>query len=268
LLRLAVFLIFELSYIALAIVCLVKPIILPSSLTPSESKGGLTVLFILWQTVAIFPIRDVVVHAFSGEWSIQLSRTGKLVPGTTDRVSTLTAGILDQVVHSFTGTASWSFRMAFAASLALMLLSGLAPGTFSPANIFADVPIQLPIGNFTLTDIDPSGALDGIAVFPMERAALVTRLEQIEKSPFGYDVTTGNWIVGWPPVGLYANVNLEYPSDGVHFQHSCHWEAPVVNVSRGTWTTSQRTWVVWLDIMLATNPGLNPNARRLLQALT
>jgi hypothetical protein len=256
--RLAIFLTLEISFITLAIVCLRHPIILPDWV-----KGGLTVVFILWQTLAIFPVRDVILHVFSSEWSIQLSRTGSFVPGTTDRVSTLTAGYLDRVLYTLTGSASWSFRIAFFASLAFLALAGLAPGTFIPGTVFVDMPLTLKIGNLTLSTIDPSGSLSGVITLPMQRAALVTRLETIERSQFGYNMDK-NWIMAWPEQSFSSPDKVEYPSDGVHFQHSCHWEPPAVDLINEIFTTSQTKWALWVYEL----PTTNPNAGRLVKTPT
>jgi hypothetical protein len=115
-------------------------------------------------------------------------------------------------------------------------------------------PISLPIGNLTF-----SIGFDTI-LFPIERPALFTRLEQVEKSRIGYDVQS-NWIVGWPPLDLPGvNGTVTYPSDGVRFQYECNWEAPRVGFSGGiirSLNTTGHEWLLWARTG-DDNPSLAP----------
>lgn len=239
--RLSIFLLLEIAYIALAVSCYYKPIFLPTFLTFKQGKGIVTVTSIAWQTIAVIPVSEIALFVFSGEWSVQLLRTGRLVPGTTDKVSTLTASFLDRLAHFHAHGASNSYRAALVASLTFIALTSIAPGTFFTSLLPRPMPIQLQIANVTF-DSDFNSLL-----FALQRPALVTRLEQIEKSRFGYDVEPG-WVVGWPPLDLRANDTVQYPSDGVRFQYNCTWEAPEVTHIDGiiaNLTTKDGSWNFW-----------------------
>jgi hypothetical protein len=246
-LRITLFILLELSFTALAACCISRPLILPSNLAPqaweAEVKGSFTILFIVWQALALFPVRGILSYIFGGEWVYQFSRTGALVPGKTDRVSTLTAGYWDQVCYFRDRTASWSFRVAFLTSLLFVALASLAPGAINVIVVFAPNTMMLEIGNLTIPYWNVFG-FHFETWNPIERAWLITRLEQIEKSKFGYQ-NERNWLVAWPSLGLPANGSgaIEYPSDVVRFDFNCQWEVPVWSDSfygiRGL------NWSVW-----------------------
>lgn len=102
LIRIAAFMILELIYIAFTTVCLYeRALVLPEFMFvhQTEAKGGFTVLFIIWQALAIFPAANSIRHTFCNEWSYQLSQTGQLIPGTIDKVSILPASFLDRAKH-------------------------------------------------------------------------------------------------------------------------------------------------------------------------
>ena len=247
--RLSIFLCLEIGYIILAITCHHNPLPLPD-FTPSV-RGFLINVFIIWQTLAVIPVGEIAIFVFSGEWSVQLSRTGHLVPGTTDKVSTLTAGTLDRAAHLLTRGASKSFRIACVASIIFFGLQSITPGTFSSALITQTKPIQLFIGNLTFSYSFPT------ILFPIQRPALFARLEQLENSPVGYAIQP-NWIVGWPPLDLPGvNGTVEYPSDGVSFQYECTWEAPRVDFSDGTIRSLTTTGIVW-QLWEFDSPSLSP----------
>lgn len=256
-LRITLFILLELSFAALAACCISRPLILPLNLAPRarqvEVKGGFTILFIVWQALALFPVKGILSYIFSGEWVYQFSRTGALVPGMTDRVSTLTAGYWDRVRYFRDLMASWSFRIAFLTSLLFATLASLAPGAINVVVVFTPNTMMLEIGNLTIPDLN---------VFefhfeswnPIERAWLITRLEQIEKSQFGYQ-NERNWMVAWPSLGLPANGSgaIEYPSDVVRFEFNCQWEEPTWG-GDGFYGIRGANWSVW-DYLGARQPS-------------
>lgn len=244
-LRFLLFVLIEAGFIALAAVCLAKPVPLNIrlKLSDSEVKGGFTVIFILWQSLAIIAGGYILADAFSREWSVQLAQ---LVPGTTDRVSTVTSGFLDRILYFFTKRASGTFKLAFLASLSFMALTQLAPGTISAATTLIDVPLMVKVGNLISQVADADVFQEFIAA--AARANLIVRLEQIEHSPFGLKLPP-NRLIALPAVDLgeLNNGTLEYDSDVVEFHYDCHWEAPTfVNGSAGplviasgqVWSTS------------------------------
>ncbi|KAF9446412.1 hypothetical protein P691DRAFT_803980 [Macrolepiota fuliginosa MF-IS2] len=229
-LRFLLFVFIELAFIALAAVCLAKPVPLNITLrlSDSEVKGGFTVIFIVWQSLAIIAGGYILADAFSREWSVQLAQ---IVPGTTDRVSTVTSGFLDRILYFFTKRASGTFKLAFLASLSFMALTQLAPGTISAATTLIDVPMVVNIGN--PISLVATTELTQDILSATNRANLIVRLEQVEHSPFGLKLPP-NRLVALPSVNLtdLHNGTLEYDSDVVEFHSDCHWEAPsFVNVT-------------------------------------
>jgi hypothetical protein len=137
-LRLFAFFIIEAGFITLAPVYLVKPILLGVhySFTDDEIKSGLTVVFVIWQHLAIFIGSYIVADAFSREWSVPLAKvtlgangSPGIVAETIDRVSTITSGFIDRLLHLWLDESSGTFKLAFLASLAFLALSSLRPGT-------------------------------------------------------------------------------------------------------------------------------------------
>ncbi|KDQ49569.1 hypothetical protein JAAARDRAFT_200730 [Jaapia argillacea MUCL 33604] len=252
--RVAAFLSLELLYLALAAYCLVKPIVIPSmgNTRQKEVKGALTILSVAWQTLALFPVRDVVTFVFSGEWSHLVSSTGTLIVGKTDRVSTLTSGQVDRLRHSVDSKASRSYRIAYFSSLVFMGLAAIAPGVISIVNVLVPQSMSLSIGNMTITLGIPfefhHSTYDAI-----ERAWLITRLEQVEKSRYGYENPKG-WVVGWPPLGLPSNGSgaIEYLSDVVHYEFACQWEVPTLADElfgdAPIYIVNNINWTVWDEL--------------------
>jgi len=135
--RLFLFFLMEASFIALASVCLARPLPLTLGFSESKIKGGFTVIFIIWHSLAVFAGGNITIDAFSREWSVQ---SEQIIPGTTDKVSTINSGWMDRTSHSISKHASGTFRLAFLASLSLMVLGQLAPGTISVSTITISVP--------------------------------------------------------------------------------------------------------------------------------
>ncbi|KAF9445113.1 hypothetical protein P691DRAFT_291406 [Macrolepiota fuliginosa MF-IS2] len=229
-LRFLIFVLIEVTFIGLAAICLTKPILLNTTLAlmSSEVKGGFTVLFIVWQGLATVAGGYILADAFSREWSVHLEQ---IVPGTTDRVSTITSGFLDRFLYFFTKRASGTFKLTFLASLSFMALTQLAPGTITATTTLIYVPTRATVGSLVTNLIDIE-FLEDLAV-TTDRASLIIRLEQIERSPFGLDLPP-NRLVALPSVNLtdLSDGVLEYDSDVVDFHHDCHWEAPsFVNIT-------------------------------------
>jgi hypothetical protein len=232
-LRLFAFFIIEVGYIILAAVCLAKPIPLKITLnlTDVEVKGGFTVVFVIWQSIAILLGGYMVADAFSREWSVHLARitpgtndrAASTMPVTIDRVSTMTSGFLDRSLHLMVDKSSGTFKLAFLASLSFLVLSSLGPGTINAATTLIDIPTTIQIGRLLSqpqqTDVQE-------AVTTQTRANLILRLEEVENSPFGFKLQP-NMLAPVPKVDLTSfNGSIEYDSDVVEFHHDCHWEAP------------------------------------------
>ena len=237
-LRLFLFCLIEAGFIILAAVCLAKPIPLniPLRFNDSEVKGGFTVVFIVWHSLAVLAGGHILADAFSREWSVQLAN---IVPGTTDRVSTVTSGVLDRIFHIRTKHASGTFKLAFLASLAFMALTQLAPGTISAATTIISVPTTFPVAR-QVSQIDNSNFQQFLTT--IERANLIVRLEKIELTPFGFKLPA-NTLMSLPPPSSDSNRTLEYNTDIVEFHHNCHWEAPsIVNASGLSISAAGQIW--------------------------
>ena len=237
-LRLFLFCLIEAGFIILAAVCLAKPIPLniPLRLNDSEVKGGFTVVFIVWHSLAVLAGGHILADAFSREWSVQLAN---IVPGTTDRVSTVTSGVLDRIFHIRTKHASGTFKLAFLASLAFMALTQLAPGTISAATTIISVPTTFPVAR-QVSQIDNSNFQQFLTT--IERANLIVRLEKIELTPFGFKLPANTLISLLPPRDKF-NETLEYNTDIVEFHHNCRWEAPsIVNASDLSISAAGQIW--------------------------
>ncbi|KAJ3575935.1 hypothetical protein NP233_g756 [Leucocoprinus birnbaumii] len=229
-LRVLLFCIFEGAFIVLAAVCLAKPIPLhiALNLSDSEVKGGFTVVFIVWHSLAILAGGHILADAFSREWSVRLA---DIQPGRSDRVSTVTSGFLDRILHIISKHSSGTFKLAFLASLSFMALSQLAPGTISAATTLIDIPVVVQVGQQLSQITSNIGVEQFLAV--QNRANLIVRLEEIERSPFGFNLPP-NILVSLPSSIGQFNGTLEYDTDVVGFHHDCHWEAPaIINATFG-----------------------------------
>lgn len=261
----ASFLVLELAYIAFSAVSL-RGIPLPELLVAhqTEAKGGFTVVFIVWQSLATFPAANIVYHAFCDEWFYQLEHTREIIPGVTDSVSTLTATVVDRANHFRARAASTAFKIAFIASLILLALSSLAPGVIHV--VLASIPQSgfLPIGNMTIISMEADGIYGAVMSFAIQRAWLITLLEQVEQSRFGYSMQP-NTIVGWPSLDLMNTSGLyQYHTDVVRYNFSCEWVSPTMNRSISA------NGLDWELGSLSVTPSLssNPNAGKLVSSCT
>ena len=236
--RLFLFCLIEAGFITLASVCLARPLPLTLGLSESKIKGGFTVIFIIWHSLAVLAGGDITIDAFSREWSVQ---SDHIVPGTTDTVSTINSGLIDRTSHSLLKHASGTFRLAFLASLALMALAQLAPGTISVSTIIISVPTTVQVAR-QVSHID-QGNLDEFLT-STTRANLIVQLEKTQLTPFGFTLPA-NTLLSLPPPSTKLNGTVEYDTDIVEFHHKCRWEAlafvgdadPCISVAGQIWST-------------------------------
>ena len=234
--RLFLFFLMEASFIALASVCLARPLPLTLEFSESKIKGGFTVIFIIWHSLAVFSGGKITIDAFSREWSIQ---SEQIVPGTTDKVSTIKSGWIDRTSHSISKHASRAFRLAFLASLSLIVLGQLAPGTINVSTTIISVPTTVQIAR-QVSQINDDNAEQFIT--SSMRANLITRLEKTEFTPFGFKLPA-NTLISLPPPPNKFNGTLEYDTDMVEFRHNCRWEAPsIVNDTDLYISAAGQTW--------------------------
>ncbi|KAF5354826.1 hypothetical protein D9756_005726 [Leucocoprinus leucothites] len=241
--RLLVFFFLEIAFIALGIACLSNE--LPCSLfsSPTLTKAIFTVLFIAWHAVAIMCAQEIVFQSFSSEWYFLLQKQGKLVPGYTDMVSTITSGFRNRFLHFFGRSTSFAYRLSYIASWVLFALSGIGPGSINVDDVPRFSRTTINITNFTFT----GGDTDGILKDPIVRAGHVVELELRESTPFKF-ATEEHVVVGWPQVEAGKMTgDMEFPSDALFYNMTCWWEAPSFNMSQWntTWYAGGFAWYPW-----------------------
>lgn len=242
--QLAIFILLELSFITLAIVCLRTPLPCSTSSSTTFTKAIFTVFFIIWQTVANMCAQSIVYHGFSSEWYIRFGKTGKLTPGDTDIVSTAMSGFLDRFRYFFGRSCSLSYSLSFIASLMLIALAGLAPGSINVENIQPFKPSTVSITNLTAAADD--NILLGNVVL---RSWLLVELELRDNSTFKF-TTEEHVIVGWPNVEVaQLTGDIKFQSDALFYNMTCWWEAPSFNISlwNTTWYAGGFAWYPWLS---------------------
>jgi len=250
--RLFLFVLMEASFITLASVCLARPLPLTLGFSESKIKSGFTVIFIIWHSLAALAGGSITIDAFSREWSVQ---SEQIVPGMTDRVSTINSGWIDRTSHSISKYASRTFRLAFLASLSLVVLGQLAPGTISVSTTIISVPTTVPIAR-QVSRIDDSNVQQFLT--SVTRANLIVRLEKTELTPFGFQLPA-NTLISLPPPPNKFNGTLEYDTDIVEFHHNCRWEAPfIVNDTAPFISAAGKIWTTGLILggQGRTRPGM------------
>ena len=254
--RLFLFCLIEAGFIILASLCLARPLPLTFGLSDSRIKGGFTVIFIVWHSLAVFAGGKITIDAFSREWSVQLER---IAPGTTDGVSTIDSGWLDRISHCLSKHASSTFRIAFLASLALIALGPLAPGTISVSTTTISVPTTVPVAR-QVSQIN-DGNVQQFLTFS-RRANLIIVLEKTELTPFGFKLPA-NMLISLPPPSHKSNEALEYNTDIVEFRHHCRWEAPSINETGLLISAAGKIWNTELILggQGQTRPGMFNNSQ-------
>ncbi|EKM76018.1 hypothetical protein AGABI1DRAFT_131736 [Agaricus bisporus var. burnettii JB137-S8] len=242
--HLSFFILLEVAFIALAIVCLHKP--LPCSITRSSTltKAIFTTFFIVWQTVAILGAQNVVYHGFSCEWYIRRMKTGMLIPGCTDVVSLTTSSIWDRVRHFSSRKSSLSYRFSFLAFWLLLALTGIAPGSINVEDIQHFEPSFISVTNFTFVGGDVVDVLNNA----INRGLLIADLEYQENMTFMFE-TQPHIIVGWPNIQTgQLTGDIKFQSDALLYNSKCWWEAPSFNTSQWntTWYAGGFAWYPWI----------------------
>lgn len=99
---------------------------------------------IIWQISAAFLLKQVLVDAFASEWAFMLRR--RRATSQPDAVSVLTSGLVDRAAHAVNRQSSWRFRFAFLGTLALAVLTTIAPGTVTISNQTVSSHAEMKIG--------------------------------------------------------------------------------------------------------------------------
>lgn len=239
--QLLAFVCLEFLFITLAISCLNSPLPISASLSlsPTLTKAGFSVVFIAWQTIATIYAGDVALHGFSSEWYFRFRETGRLTPGHTDLVSTITSGFFDRFYHFFSHTSSSTYRLSFIAYWVLAALLGLGPGVINVADIPRFTPTKINVTNLTHASNNVGSAI--------LRSWLITELELQENTSFKF-ATQDHVIVGWPSIEVSKlTQDIEFESDTLLYNMSCWWEAPTFNMSQWntTWYAGGFAWYPW-----------------------
>lgn len=228
--RIAIFIFLEAAFLLLCVICLNEQIVLTFSVSLSNAKAGFTVISIIWQLLATFPIIDISAHCFSSEWYSQWQRSHDLVPGRTDLVSTLTTGMIERIRYAISPRASNRFRAALVISLLCSAIRALVPGSLSLVDGLHEEKIKIQVATVGKNSENVTEGLDGNLAdwfdSSLGRGEVVSELEQDQVLAFGLGVPIG-WMVGWPKVALKDLAgSLRYPTDIVHFDFQCDWRGP------------------------------------------
>jgi hypothetical protein len=235
------FILFESAFLIFAYYCLLHPIPLQSqplddlellssfNVTLTEFKAGITAVSVVWHTVACVFIKDIIALICSAEFMAQYRRSGDLNPGTSDRVSTITSGLVDNVVHFFGSPATGQFRLAFLAMLFVMALGPLGSGIITTGTTSAGMAKPITVANLTVTQLDIGAGV------VQDRAGLVIRMER-ENITFGYNMSltldsdeSETVLIPWPNITVPEQSVLTYRSDILQFSYQCAWNPNVTS---------------------------------------
>ncbi|KAF5354794.1 hypothetical protein D9756_005768 [Leucocoprinus leucothites] len=262
LLRIGAFIMIELGFITLASFATSKSNTLPLHLSPtitlSEAKGALTIISVIWHALAVFTVREILLHVFSAEWMELARQSGKAVLRETDIVSRITTGYVDQITHFGSKRATTPFRLGFICALLLLVLNGLGPSVITANSISVQKPMKITVANLTMTE-NVNDSDEGTLV--PYRADLITRLEQLENSIYGFRGQQPNVLIPWPSSDLIsANSTTQYQSNVITFGFNCSWKVPIGDLSEIFLQIDSKNWGVFTEAL-----GI-PNLRELSDA--
>ncbi|KAJ3569579.1 hypothetical protein NP233_g4960 [Leucocoprinus birnbaumii] len=216
--RVTTFIVLEIIFLIFAYYTLLHPIPLQNdtkdeltllsslTVTLTEFKAGITAVAVVWHTIACFFVKDVIAAVCSAEFMAQYRRSGTLEPGKSDRVSTVTSSIFDNIFHFLGRSASWEFRLGFMITLVLMTVGPLGSGTITVGSIPTSLVKPISIAN--VTGLPPSYPASAQAYHDMvAKANAILRLEGLGNTLFGYNMSTGDdasdsVLVPWPSMDI------------------------------------------------------------------
>ncbi|KXN85404.1 hypothetical protein AN958_11376 [Leucoagaricus sp. SymC.cos] len=221
--RIGAFVLVELGFIIIGAVALSKPIFVGFVPSLDEAKGGFTVLFILWQTLAVLPLQHVVLCVFSHEWSIWWSRANSAGSPHPEEISVLTSTHSERARYLTRGKSSTGFKLAFVTSLLLLGLLKLGPGAVGIATVRRKRQVQVIMGKLILTANSPSNS-----TWPVLQHAQMVAGSEVLGHTYGFDLQS-NHIVGWlSRDSNTVGVDITYPTDIAAFEYACRWNSPAV----------------------------------------
>lgn len=156
-------------------------------------------------------MRDIIIESFASEWHFML-RYYELLNPLVDRVSIITSGLLDQTKHAVTKRASPRFRIAFFASLLVIIIAPVAPGAITVARDVRTRPNNLLVGAL------PAGKTNGTVRDPI--VAYGDKWSDADQLAFSLSTRAAR-------LAYVANVDhasLTYVSDLRHFSYTTHRE--------------------------------------------
>ncbi|KAF5354046.1 hypothetical protein D9756_007216 [Leucocoprinus leucothites] len=184
----------------------------------------MTAISVIWHALATFTVREILLQVFSAEWMELARQNGKVVFRETDVVSRITTGYIDQITHFGSKRATTPFRLGFICTLLLLVLNGLGPSAINVNLISIQKPTRVRVANLTITENWNNVREDGLASY---RADLITRLEQLEDSFYGFRGEQPNVLIPWLSSDLIsANSTIRYQSGVNTFNFNCSWQVP------------------------------------------
>ena len=230
--RAIIFIFFESSFITFAYYCLFHPIPLQSypyqrldvfpslNITDTEFKAGVTAMSVAWHALACLLIGDIISVVRSAEFMAQYHRLGEDHRRISDKVSTLTGGLIDSVVHFVTGSSTRHFRVAIGAMCIAMMVGPLGSGTITIGTMTTMwEPIQ--ITNTTQQLVT--------SAYAAGRIPLIMRIEKEEDILYEYDMTSSSssdaTLIPWPhfDFDMPEGSILVYRSDIIQYRFECSW---------------------------------------------
>ncbi|KAJ3573182.1 hypothetical protein NP233_g2607 [Leucocoprinus birnbaumii] len=249
--RVTIFIVLEIIFLIFAYYTLLHPIPLQNdtkdeltllsslTVTLTEFKAGITAVAVVWHTIACFFVKDVIAAVCSAEFMAQYRRSGTLEPGKSDRVSTVTSSIFDNIFHFLGRSASREFRLGFMITLVLMTVGPLGSGTITVGSIPTSLVKPISIAN--VTGLPPSYPASAQAYHDMvAKANAILRLEGLGDTLFGYNMSTGDdasdsVLIPWPSMDFNERLpdqdHVVYRSDIVRFNYECSWLSNVSDLS-------------------------------------
>jgi hypothetical protein len=229
------FLFLELAFVSLTWFCFDQPLPLPyidySYL--STAKSGFVAIFNVWHTIAVACGFYTCYESFSREWAARSERT--------DMVSTVCSGMLDRITYSFKSRATRTFKAALLVFLALMLLRTTGSSSITVTGATG-------MGFIHVSDLIAPPVMESYPTFftgKLNQANLITRLEQLHGVDTGFKPEP-NWLIPLPVLNAESGaLTVTYNTDLVHFNYSCHWQAPDdIVLGYGT-VIGNETWKDW-----------------------
>lgn len=241
-LRYSAFFVMEACFIALAFYCYLAPRRLPlQNVNATTARSGYQTIFNTWNNIAIALAASICREAFSKEWAARRDSP-------TDVVSKVTSGIIDRVLYFFTSRATQTYRVAFPASIILILMQSISSSTIpvtSGVRFREEIPIGLLSGvniSADLTNPNEQGFAERLS-----RAGTVVRLEKLGGSPWGLSPPS-NWLIPLPSTIENITSHVYYDSDLVHFQHSCTWRLPSLDsADNKTFIVDGQKWTLEIE---------------------